>query len=338
MTPHAIEIVGGGLAGLSLGRLLAAANIPVTLFEAQAYPRHRVCGEFICGLRPEVESGLGLNAILHDACTHQTIGWHWKGKRIATNTLPRPAVGLSRHTLDARLAQGFRAAGGTLETRHRIRPTDTKPGRIWATGRRPGTGEWLGLKVHCRGLVPQTDLEFHFAPDAYVGVTTIENETVNVCGLFRRCADVRAPADTILVHYLRRCGLEGLADRVSATAMEGSHTAVAAISFDRHPPDDRLVLGDAHAMIPPFTGDGMAMALESAWLAADPLMEYARGRVSWEQVSAHVRDSVHHRFARRLAAAGILQRLMFAPIGQRGLAILARCHCLPFRLLFRWLH
>ena len=45
-----IEIVGGGLAGLSLGLALRQQDIPVTLFEAGSYPRHRVCGEFITGL------------------------------------------------------------------------------------------------------------------------------------------------------------------------------------------------------------------------------------------------------------------------------------------------
>jgi menaquinone-9 beta-reductase len=39
-----IEIIGGGLAGLSLGRALARAGVPVTVYEAGNYPRHRVCG------------------------------------------------------------------------------------------------------------------------------------------------------------------------------------------------------------------------------------------------------------------------------------------------------
>lgn len=335
---HSVEIVGGGLAGLSLGRVLAQSGVPVTIYEAQSYPRHRVCGEFICGLRPEVWTGMRLPDVLRGAREHHKIGWHWNEKPVGTHALPRAALGLSRHALDARLAHAFEAAGGILKTRRRIRPDDDPTGRIWTTGRRPGSGKWLGLKVHCRGFKPATDLEFHFAPGAYVGVTAVEEEKVNVCGLFRRRSDLRARADQILVHYLRRCGLPGLADRVESTAIHGAHAAVAAISFDRHAPADRLVLGDAHAMIPPFTGDGMAMAFESAWIAADPIIEYARGRTSWERVSTHVRTQIRRRFGRRLAVAGILQRLMIAPAGQRGLATLVRHNWLPFRLLFHWLH
>lgn len=44
-----IQIVGGGLAGLTLGIALRQKNIAVTIFEAGHYPRHRVCGEFISG-------------------------------------------------------------------------------------------------------------------------------------------------------------------------------------------------------------------------------------------------------------------------------------------------
>ena len=102
-----IEIVGGGLAGLSLGCVLARAGVPTTIFEAGDYPRHRVCGEFICGLRPEVEQQLKLDTVLGDACRHHRIGWHWNEQPIGANTLPQPALGLSRHALDDRLAASF---------------------------------------------------------------------------------------------------------------------------------------------------------------------------------------------------------------------------------------
>jgi len=41
-----ITIVGGGLAGLMLGNGLRQQGIPVTVWEAGHYPRHRVCGLF----------------------------------------------------------------------------------------------------------------------------------------------------------------------------------------------------------------------------------------------------------------------------------------------------
>ena len=49
MKPKGITIVGGGLAGLTLGIALRQQQVPVTVWEAGRYPRHRVCGEFISG-------------------------------------------------------------------------------------------------------------------------------------------------------------------------------------------------------------------------------------------------------------------------------------------------
>src|SRR5688572_32345400 len=54
-------------------------------------------------------------------------------------------------------------------------------------------------------------------------------------------------------------GLQALAERLAVAKPDpASCCAVAAVSFDPHlPVDDRLMLGDACAMIPPFTGNGI---------------------------------------------------------------------------------
>src|ERR1700682_1779587 len=58
--PKPITIIRGGLAGLTLGIGLRRLKIPVTIWEAGHYPRHRVCGEFISGRGQEVLRRLGL--------------------------------------------------------------------------------------------------------------------------------------------------------------------------------------------------------------------------------------------------------------------------------------
>ena len=42
-----VLIIGGGLAGLTAAIHLRKLNIPVTLIEKNAYPKHKVCGEYI---------------------------------------------------------------------------------------------------------------------------------------------------------------------------------------------------------------------------------------------------------------------------------------------------
>jgi 2-polyprenyl-6-methoxyphenol hydroxylase-like FAD-dependent oxidoreductase len=59
-----IIIIGGGLAGLTLGIGLRQHGVPAALWEAGHYPRHRVCGEFICGRGQETLARLGLRELL----------------------------------------------------------------------------------------------------------------------------------------------------------------------------------------------------------------------------------------------------------------------------------
>ena len=97
---HPIEIIGGGLAGLSLGLALRREGVPVTLHEAGEYPRHRVCGEFITGLAASTIQRLGLAPALRDALHHEEVAWSVGGASPRIQHLPSPALGLSRHALD----------------------------------------------------------------------------------------------------------------------------------------------------------------------------------------------------------------------------------------------
>ena len=86
-TPHPIEIIGGGLAGLSLGLALRRAGVPVTLCEANDYPRHRVCGEFITGLSDTTITRLGLGPFMAEALLHHEVAWFLDG-RLARRSAP----------------------------------------------------------------------------------------------------------------------------------------------------------------------------------------------------------------------------------------------------------
>lgn len=342
MTTRTVEIAGGGLAGLALGLGLRRAGVPVVLHEAGGYPRHRVCGEFMTGLSATTRDRLGLDPFLQDAPRHREAAWFRGGRLIRHQLLDTPAVAISRHALDRRLAEALARAGGEVRVGSRL-PLDTAPeGRVFATGRRADTGSpWIGLKIHVCGLTLDRPLEMHLGDGDYVGLCAIEDGRVNVAGLFRRRPGLSGERERVLFHYLRDGGLTGLAERLEAADPDPeSACAVAGLNYrsGERPEQARLVVGDAEALIPPFTGHGMALALASAEVALDPLIDWADGRCDWASTLARVRAESRTRFSFRRRAARWLHPALTHAAGQRALDWLGRAGLLPVGTLYRLTH
>ncbi len=337
--PLPIEIIGGGLAGLALGLGLTQAGVPATVFEAGSYPRHRVCGEFISGLDEGTVERLGIRPLLADSRPHRSVTYFLRRRALRPYALPAPAWGISRHTLDARLAQAFVAAGGDLRTQTRVPEEETPPGRVFAAGRKRQGPFWVGLKVHVTGLDLVSDFEVHLGDRAYLGLSRIETGAVNVCGIFAsRPGAQRGPE--MLLAYLEACGLSALAGRLRAAEIDPATFCVTAATLGdrRVAPADRVGIGDACASIAPFTGNGLAMALQGADLAVKPLCDYSRRRIGWGEAIRSIAGAQRRRFRRRLRAAALLHPFFLQPGRQSLLAVLVQARLIPFQALFAVLH
>jgi menaquinone-9 beta-reductase len=334
-SPLPIEIIGGGLAGLALGCALRRTGIPVTIFEAGDYPRHRVCGEFISGLDESTIDALELRPLLADARPHRVVHYHLRDRPLPAFALPATAWGISRYTLDTRLAQAFVAAGGTLRTNTRMPEAETPPGRILAAGRHRRGPFWVGLKVHIHNLKLAEDFEVHLGDRAYLGMSRIETGAVNLCGIFAsRALDARGL--DLLPAYLAASGLDALADRLRHAEFDPeSFCVMAAPLGDRHPaPPDRIRVGDAWATIPPFTGNGLAMALQGAEIAVEPLRAYSTGRAGWDEAARQIYAAQRRRFRRRLLLAALVHPMFLKPRLQSWLAALVGARLVPFRAFY----
>jgi len=319
-----VMIAGGGLAGLSLGVALRRRDVEVTLHEAGSYPRHRVCGEFVSGVREATLQRLGIAAHFQDAVPLTSARWFDSSGPIAGMRVE--AMGISRWLLDDRLRQDFQASGGSLHLNSRADPGECI---VWAAGRAKTRGDWIGLKCHARELELSRDLEMHLGRNGYVGLARIGGGLINVCGLFRKQQGIGGKG--ALLQCLRSGGLDRLAERIEASQTD-AFCAVAGFRFGRQPGPE-FSIGDAARMIPPFTGNGMTMAFESAACALDPLLEYAAGKLSWHEAAEATARAQRLRFRRRMGAALAMQTLLSSAPGL--VCALSRQGCLPHQFLLR---
>lgn len=327
-----VTVVGGGIAGLSLGILLCDAGVPTTIVDAGSYPRHRVCGEFIHGHGQAVLFRMGLLRRLAEMGAQEAFSmcFYDVGDRIVEKSLVDPAFCISRHAFDKILVDRFQELGGVLQTNTRWRG-EWGAGIVRATGRKayPTSNGWrfIGMKMHAQELDLDADLEMHWGPNGYVGLCRVENNRVNVCGLFRSRETVPSLGREAWDHPLVGPENSPLRRKLRNAVWDTeSFQSVAALSFSQPlaKVDSVINIGDAYALIPPLTGNGMSMALESAEAAVGPLLLYSNGWQSWEESCRQVVRICRRKFRHRMRTARALQSLMFRPRCQSAVFALAK--------------
>ncbi|CAN5882643.1 NAD(P)/FAD-dependent oxidoreductase [soil metagenome] len=331
-----ITVAGGGLAGLALGVALRQREIPVQILEAAAYPRHRVCGEFISGIQEDELKALGITDLFTSAARHRETAWFDGSRILFRATLPEAAYGLSRHHLDAALAERFVSSGGELQTSTRFTGDAEVEGTVLASGRPQRASEWLGMKAHFEDLALTADLEIHLGNHAYVGLTRVEHDRVNVSGLFRRTSAVSG-GQQALATAVQEAGLPELADRLRAARIDSSSLKGVNrfhLGWQAHR-DAAVRIGDAAAMIPPFTGNGMTMALQSALAAVEPLARWSQGEGSWHDAHMAIQQEQSRLFSTRLRWARVLQEVLLQPLGRRLCAYAVNHQWVSFETLYR---
>ena len=318
----AVDVVGGGPAGAMAALAAMRKGAPVRIFEKTAFPRHKVCGEFLSPAILTLLRRAGCEAAflqLRPAVLRE-IQLSF-GARVIRHPLPEPAFGLSRYELDRMLLQYAASVGAHVIRDHW---SAAAPGAnvIRAAGRRSiaPTGDRLfGFKAHFSGPVNDA-VELYFFENCYVGVSAIENDATNVCGL----APER-PLRSFGFHpceLLQRCARLSERLRPLTRTMDWLITGPLVFSERLSPPADQpaYCAGDTLSFIDPFTGSGILNAMLTGELAG---IAAARGA----SAESYLRD------CRRLLRRPFLVSSAFRAIIASGLA--GPCASLvPGRFLF----
>jgi hypothetical protein len=137
---------------------------------------------------------------------------------------------------------------------------------------------------------------------------------------------------------MREVGLTDLADRLQvAESIEGTECAVAGLNYASNVMAPAS-LGDQQGLIPPFTGHGMTIALQSASVSLGYFEAWSRGSLSWTETLARVSRDLHQRFRRRILVGRLIHPWLL-DARRRGLIhALNRMRLLPFGTLYRLSH
>jgi len=326
MTFVEVLVVGGGPAGAATACWLAKSGCEVMVLERSSGAHHKVCGEFL-----SVETQAHLSRLAIDPAGFGAMPIRevvlYAGSRVAVTALPFRALSLSRYRLDEALLR--QASGYGAEVKRGVSARQAEPFAsgwqlrcsdgefircrtlVLATGKQTLRGivdqrdaSMVGLKVHLKLPARSTQalserVELFLFRDGYGGLELVEDDVANLCVLLRRpAAPFAGRSWPELWEYLAslsndlgqrlRDGLPLWERPLGVVCPSGGYSHARPNGAEHA----LYHVGDRIAHIPPFTGDGLAIALASAELAA-----------------AHIRDRqppVLYRHAVRCSTASAL--------------------------------
>ena len=333
-------VIGGGLAGAMAGFRLAAAGRDVALVEKERSAHDKVCGEF---LSPEAIGYLrhaGVDPVSLGAAPVETLRLCTRGSLVETR-LPFRAWALSRRVLDDALLARARDAGCDVR-RGAGAQSLSQNGKHWiaaledgsvqrsrnvflATGKHDLRGwnrpagkhnDLVGFKMHWRLSAAQTGalrgfMDLFLFEGGYGGLTLVENDTANLCLVVRR-ARLRALGGwhDLLARLRDENAL--IAERLAGAEPAWERPlAISSIPYGylATKENDAWAIGDQAAVIPSFTGDGMAIALHSGALAAEMCLAGKTPREYQPALNGHLRGGMR--------VATLLSRAMVSRSGQQ---------------------
>jgi len=320
----------------------------VLVVERKQYPFHRVCGEYVSHEVTPYLRRLGADPAPLGPAVLTKFRLSSPAGRLLDSPLDLGGFGVSRYRLDdflykLALARGVEfvlpatvadvtfdeaadrhtltlANGQQLTARlvlgsyGKRSALDRQLGRPFFAQRSP----YLGVKHHLRlsGFARDV-IALHNFRDGYAGISAIEDDKLCFCYLTTRNNLKRGGGTIAALEAEVLAQNPHLADILrNAERLYAQPEVINEISFAPKQPVEQhlLLLGDAAGLITPLCGNGMAMALHGAALAAPLADQFLRGQLSRPALEVAYAQAWRRTFGGRLRVGRAVQRLFGEPV------------------------
>jgi flavin-dependent dehydrogenase len=334
-----VLIIGGGLAGLAAAIHLSQKHLKVILIEKSAYPKHKVCGEYISNEILPYLQWLGADVSTLNPTNISKFAFTTNNGKAATAKLPLGGFGISRYELDNFLYQktlannctiiketvtdvSFSNELFTVTTSNQILTAKIVLG---AFGKRSNVDQvldrnfinkkspWLAVKAHYSGTLDNDLVALHNFKGGYCGVSKVENNIINICYLadyatFKQYKNIEDYQQNVLY---KNKHLKAVFE--NSTLLFDKPLTISQISFDKKEAVENhiLMIGDTAGLIHPLCGNGMAMAIHSAKIASELILNYYSDKeISRALLEKTYTKEWNKHFGKRIFMGQILARIL----------------------------
>lgn len=297
-------IIGGGLAGLTSAIHLAQKRHRVLVIEKKEYPHHKVCGEYLSNEIVPYLNTLGISLGIKEAVQISKLQLSTvTGKSVQTK-LSLGGVGISRYALDFQMykravslgvlflfesVDSIKLQSNVFEIVTDVNKEITSNIVIGAYGKRSNLDKhlkrnfiqqkssWLGIKSHYEYDDFADDfVALHNFKGGYGGLSKTETGAVNFCYLasyasFQKEKNIKSFNEKVVA---QNPFLNTFLEKAKPIFEEP--LTIGQISFEEKKTVENhaIMCGDSAGLIHPLCGNGMAMAIHSAKIAAEGIDRY----------------------------------------------------------------